>query len=138
MIPGVIEEQAKRIDTKDLSGRPNGHILELFKDGKKTVAYLSAIAPHAFKGFHFHKVRSARYLCLKGKVKVVLYKDKVRHEHLLEPGSRLFVPRQIVHGMLNLTDEEAWVVNMPVPPYDPELKGEQLDFSEEQLRRGEA
>ena len=32
----------------------------MFKDGDKTVVYLSAANPGAFKGYHLHRVRAAR------------------------------------------------------------------------------
>ena len=69
-------EEAKKITTKDLSGNENGFLIEMFKDGNKTVAYLTCAKPGAFKGYHLHKVRAARYVCIKGTMKVILYADK--------------------------------------------------------------
>ena len=68
-------EEAKKVITRDHSGKENGFLMELFKsyDGKKTEAYLTAAKPGAFKGYHLHRVRAARYVCVKGKMKITLY-----------------------------------------------------------------
>jgi dTDP-4-dehydrorhamnose 3,5-epimerase-like enzyme len=136
MIAGVREEQAKRIPTKDLQGHPNGYVLELLKDGSMTKGYLTAIAPNGFKGYHYHKERSATYIVLKGAVKVILYKKGQREEHIVQGDTRLQIPKQIATGILNLTDDEAWLINFPNPPYDPAVKGEQIDYTEEELKKG--
>lgn len=137
-ITQVKEEDAKKVTTNDLSGVPNGFLMELFKseDGVKTQVYLSATAVGAFKGYHLHKVRAARYLCLKGKMKIILYVNGVREEHILTPGKRLFIPKDVPTGLLNIGNEEAWLVNYPDPAYDPNLKGEQVDYTQEELDKG--
>ena len=69
------EEPAKKVITYDLSGSENGFLTELFKDdeGKKTLIYLSAAKPGAFKGYHLHRIRVARYVCIEGRMKIILY-----------------------------------------------------------------
>lgn len=136
MITQVIEETAKRVTTYDLEGRENGFLMELFKDGDKTLAYLSATAAGGFKGYHWHRLRTARYICLKGTMKIILYVNGKREEHILTPGKRLFIPKQIATGLQNVGDEEAWLLNYPDPPYDPSLKDEQVDYTQEELEQG--
>ncbi len=124
------EEPAKKVITYDLSGSENGFLTELFKDdeGKKTLIYLSAAKPGAFKGYHLHRIRVARYVCIKGRMKIILYVDGKREEHILsadEP-KRLFIPINTPTGLQNIGDEEAWLINYPLPPYDPDIKDEQL------------
>ena len=128
-------EEAKKVATFDLNKKQNGFLIELFKDGKKTAAYLTCAKPGAFKGYHLHKVRASRYICIKGKMKIILYVDGKREEHILsaDKPQRLFIPRNIPTGLLNTGDSEAWLVNYPSPAYDPDLKGEQVDFTEEEL-----
>ena len=136
-------EEAKKVKTVSNEGDDNGFLIELFKskDNTKTEVYLSATKPGMFKGYHLHRVRAARYVCLKGKMKIILYKPGEpgsREEHILEVGKtqRLFIPKDIATGLLNIGDEEAWLVNYPDPPYDPELKDEQVEYSEEELEKG--
>lgn len=129
-------EFAKKVKTFDVSTKKeNGFLIELLKDGRKTTAYLTAAKPGTFKGYHEHTVRSSRYMCVKGKMKIILYIDGRRIEYILsaEHPQRLYIPPHIPTGLENIGDEEAWLVNFPMPPYDPELKGEQIDYTQEEL-----
>lgn len=130
---------AKRVLTYDLNKKENGFLIELGKQDRFTTSYLSAALPGAFKGFHLHKVREANYVCVKGKIKVILYTPNGREEHILSADrpERLHIPINTPTGLSNEWGEEAWIVNSPVPPFDPELKGEQVDYTEEQCERKE-
>lgn len=132
-------ETAKKVTTYDLQGKENGYLIELYKDGDKTSAYLTCATPGAFKGYHLHRVREARYMCVKGKMKVILYVNGKREEHILsaENLTRLYIPINVPTGLENIGDEEGWLINYPNPAYDPTLKGEQVDFTQEELDSGE-
>lgn len=140
MITDVKTETAKKVPTKDLSGKENGFLIEVFKseDGSKTEVYLSAAIPGAFKGYHLHRVRAARYVCLKGTMKVILYVNGKREEHILSTGNltRLFIPPNVPTALENVGEEEAWLVNYPDPAYDPNLKDEQVDYTQEEVDSG--
>ncbi len=136
MITQVTEDSAKKVTTYDLDGKENGFLMELFKDGDKTIAYLSAALPGAFKGYHLHKIRAARYVCLKGTMKIILFINGKSKEHVLNVGDRLFIPNNIPTGLMNIGSEEAWLINYPDPPYDPSLKDEQVDYTQEELEKG--
>ena len=136
---------AKKVNTYDIDKKENGFLIELFKDketGLKTEVYLSAALPGAFKGYHLHRVRAARYVCLKGKMKIITYEregDKwVRSENILdvENPKRLFIPKNTATGLENIGDEEAWLVNYPDPAYDPSLKDEQVEYNQKELEDG--
>jgi len=139
-------EPIKKVTTYDLKGAENGFLVEMFKskDGIKTEAYLSAALPGAFKGYHEHKVRAARYVCLKGKMKIITYHregDKWRREeNILDANDpqpmRMYIPNNTPTGLENIGDEEGWLVNYPDPAYDPSLKGEQVDYTQEELEQG--
>lgn len=135
-------ESAKKVTTHDYSQNENGFLLELFKspDGKKTEVYLTAAKPGAFKGYHLHRVRAARYACIKGKMKITLYVPGTmeKEEHILEAGNpqRLFIPKNVATGLENIGDEEAWLINYPDPAYDPSLSDEQVEYTEEELLQG--
>lgn len=146
MIETIGAETAKKVTTYDHSGKENGFLIELFKDGDKTVAYLTAAIPGAFKGYHLHRVRAARYVCVKGRMRIILYSQKhdngamawTREEHVLDASTptRLFIPKDVATGLENIGDEEAWLVNYPDPPYDPSLKDEQVEYTLEDLEQG--
>ena len=138
MIEDIKLEKAKKVPTFDLNKQENGFLTELFKDGEKTVVYLSALKIGAFKGYHLHRIRTARYMCVKGRIKIILYKDKKREEYILDAAepSRLFIPNNIATGLQNIGNEEAWLINYPEPPYDPNHKDEQVEYTQEELERG--
>lgn len=133
-------EGAKQVPTHDFKGLENGFLTELYKDGEKTVAYLTSAKPGAFKGYHLHRVRAARYVCIKGKMKITLVKPgtQEKEEHILDALSpqRLFIPKDIATGLENIGDEEAWLINYPDPAYDPSLKDEQVEYTQEELEQG--
>jgi dTDP-4-dehydrorhamnose 3,5-epimerase-like enzyme len=133
-------EDAKKVTTYDHSQQENGFLIELYKDGDKTTAYLTAAKPGAFKGYHLHRIRAARYVCVRGKMKIILYKPgtKEREEFILDASKpqRLFIPKDIATGLENIGDEEAWLVNYPDPAYDPSLKDEQVEYTKEELESG--
>lgn len=131
-------EKAKKVKTFAPDGSENGSLTELYKDGDKTIAYLTTISPGAFKGYHLHRVRAARYMCVKGKAKIILYRDKIREEYILDGNDpvRMFIPNNIATGLQNIGDEEVWLINYPDPAYDPNLKDEQVEYTEEELKQG--
>jgi len=138
MIDTVRVEPAKKVITHAADGRENGWLIELWKDGRKTTGYLTAASPGSFKGYHLHRVRAARYVCIRGRMKIILYVDGKREEHLLDAASpqRLFIPPNVPTGLQNVGDDEAWLVNYPEPAYDPDLADEQVEYTEEELEAG--
>jgi dTDP-4-dehydrorhamnose 3,5-epimerase len=138
MIKEIKLESSKKVITLNLQGEANGFLLELFKAGEKTVVYMSTIKPGEFKGYHLHRVRNGRFICLKGKVKIIAYQDGQRQEFVLDADNpqRLFMPNNIANGWQNIGDDEAWLINYPDPAYDPELKDEQVDYTQEELEKG--
>ncbi len=140
----VFLEPTKKVQTNDYSGKENGHLLEMFKsvDGAKTEVYLSAASAGAFKGYHLHRVRAARYVCLKGKMRIITYEREghkwVRSENILDASisQRLFIPKNVATGLENIGSEEGWLVNYPDPAYDPSLKDEQVEYTQEELEQG--
>ena len=134
----VKTEEAKKVVTYDVGTKEeNGFLIELFKDDRLTEVYLTAAKPGAFKGYHEHKIRGSRYICIKGKMKIILYVKGKREEHILtsNPPMRLYISPHIPTGLQNIGDEEAWLINYPDPPYDPALKDEQVDYTKEELEK---
>jgi dTDP-4-dehydrorhamnose 3,5-epimerase-like enzyme len=141
MIDEVSTESSKRVTTYDHAGHENGWLQELFKDGDKTLMYLTVAAPGAFKGYHLHRVRTARYVCVLGRMRIILYSGGPawkREEHIMDAASpsRLFIPINVATGLENIGDEEGWLINYPDPPYDPSLKDEQVEYTLAELEAG--
>lgn len=136
MTTQVTKDSAKKVTTYDLTGKENGWLMELFKDDDKTIAYLSTALPQAFKGYHLHKVRAARYVCVRGTMTIILYMNGKFERHILKTGDRLTIPKNIPTGLLNEGTEEGWLINYPDPPYDPSFTDEQVDYTQEELEKG--
>lgn len=135
MLERVRREPCKKVTTADSAGAPNGFLIELYKNGSTTTVYLTAALPKAFKGYHRHTVRSSHLVCLKGKMKVTIVEGAQRVEHLLDSATpeRLLIPTGVWIGYENIGDEEAWMVNFPEPAYDPSLKGEQQEKTQQEI-----
>jgi dTDP-4-dehydrorhamnose 3,5-epimerase-like enzyme len=138
-------QSAKKVNTYDVDGKPNGWLMELFKDketGQKTEAYLTAALPGAFKGYHLHRVRAARYVAIKGKMKITCYEFRDGKwqptEFILSADNpqRLLIPKNVATGLENIDTEEALLINYPDPAYDPSLKDEQVEYTKEELEKG--
>ena len=126
----------KVIPTKDPEGKVNGWLMELQKDGDKTTAYITAVIPGGFKGYHLHRIRVANYVCLRGEVDIVTFHWNNGWEEkrtTLRFGQELTIPVNVPTGLFNLGDEDAWIANFPSPPYDP-LVQEQVEYTLHDLR----
>src|SRR5579872_5352167 len=138
-------EEAKKVVTRDHSGSENGFLIELYKDKEnreKTEVYLTAAKPGAFKGYHLHRVRAARYVAIKGRMRIITYEygngKWSREETILDDSipRRMFIPKDVATGLENIGEAEAWLINYPDPPYDQSLKDEQVEYSQEELENG--
>lgn len=136
------------IPTRDTSGNPNGWLMPLWNAAegqgealRPDQVYLSAIAPGCDKGPHLHMVREQRYYCIRGIVEVIWREEDevdfgthgstaspstraTRHAYgrkLLKPGSEpLVIAPGVPSQLRNMDSEEAWIINMPSPPWTPQ------------------
>lgn len=128
-------EKAKKVITYDAEGKENGYLIELLKDGEKTLSYLTAALPKAFKGFHLHKVRESNYVCIKGSLVILLARNRKIETIILSEGDKLNIPINVPTALWNpYTNGEAWLINFPDPPYDPNLKDEQIDIDPKEIK----
>ena len=141
----VRAEPTKKVMTYDHAGVENGYLMELYKDkenGNKTEGYLTVAKPGAFKGYHLHRIRAARYVCLKGKMRIITYEHDgtkwQREETILDAATptRMYIPKDIATGLENIGSEEGWLINYPDPAYDPSLEDEQVEYTQEELEQG--
>jgi len=88
--------------------------------------YLTAVYPGVVKGWHWHKLQTDHFVCVKGMAKVVLYdrrEDSPTHGEVNEffLGERnpilLVIPRGVLPGMKGIGTETALIINVPTHPY---------------------
>jgi dTDP-4-dehydrorhamnose 3,5-epimerase-like enzyme len=124
--------QCKEIITYDKNGRENGSIIELLKDGQKTTLFITTIKPGVFKGYHIHKRRTNRFVCIKGSLELFVYNPNDQKELKLgmdaEYPEVLTIPPRLAIGIENQGIVDGWLLNFPDPPYDPEDKDEQENY----------
>ena len=89
--------------------------------------YFSTIYHQSIKGWHLHKESSLNYVCIKGKVKLVLYDDRkesstkgLLQELTLTPENYFLVtiPPYIWNGFKGLSKEESIIANCLTLPHN--------------------
>ena len=89
--------------------------------------YFSTIYHQSIKGWHLHKESVLNYVCIKGKVKLVLYDDRERsstkgvwQKLILYPEDYFLVtiPPNIWNGFKGLDKEESIIANCLTQPHN--------------------
>ena len=89
--------------------------------------YFSTIYHQSIKGWHLHKESVLNYVCIKGKVKLVLYDDRERsstkgvwQKLILSPEDYFLVtvPPNIWNGFKGLDKEESIIANCLTLPHN--------------------
>lgn len=124
----VRSRKNRRVATRDRHGQPNGFVVPIFNvaDGFVEPAqhpqqvYLTVVGPRQTKGPHLHLKRWGLFTCIKGNVKIVV-RDGDRYRSFLTGEQHDYATIQVPAGapsaIVNLGDEEAFVLNMPAPPW---------------------
>lgn len=132
----------KKFITKDSGGNETGYLIPIynindafFKNGRDPQqVYLTVIAKGGRKGPHLHFVRTGFFTCIKGNVKVVLKTPSGYQEHY--SGDKyeylsIEVPTGVPALLVNIGEDEAFVLNMPSPAWTPTMNDEHsADFSD--------
>lgn len=113
-----------RITTKDAAGNPNGFLLPIWHvDEGPPIdqVYLTVVVPGAVKGPHLHMKRHGLFCCIRGSVRVVM-RDPTGRYISVDLGERSGFPRiEVPAGtpaaIYNTGDCEAYLLNMPSPPW---------------------
>ncbi len=91
--------------------------------------YLTTVFPGVVKAWHYHKLQTDFFTCIKGMVKVALYDDReesptksVLNELFVGEYSPCLVsiPAGVYHGWKCISECEAYVINVPTEPYNRE------------------
>ncbi len=125
MIDGVKIKQLKVMPDE------RGHLMEMLRCDdefyqKFGQVYLTVAYPGVVKGWHYHKVQTDHFVCVKGMLKVALYDDRdgspTRGEvNEFFMGERnpilLVIPNGVLHGMKGTGTEPAYLINVPTECY---------------------
>lgn len=109
-----------------------GRLMELMRSDwqefiKFGQVYMTTAYPGAVKAWHYHKIQTDSFICLKGMMKVVLYDDrqdsKTRgevNEFFIGEHNPMVVqiPPNVYHGFKCISTDEAIIVNVPTELYN--------------------
>jgi dTDP-4-dehydrorhamnose 3,5-epimerase-like enzyme len=128
----VEKSELKKIPTRDEDGNPNGFVVPIWNvlenDYRPAQVYLTAVAPGSVKGPHLHKVRTGRFVCVSGNVRIVTRVGDNYREYWTgeDCGYALVtVPTGVPAAIYNRSsDKTALVLNMPTPAWSPDNQDE--------------
>jgi len=109
-----------------------GRLMELFKGDwpefvKFGQVYLTTAYPGVVKAWHYHRIQTDTFICVKGMMKVVLYdsrrgsktKGEVMEVFMGEHNSILIqIPPDVYHGFKCISEQEAMIINIPTEVYN--------------------
>jgi len=88
--------------------------------------YLTTIYPGVVKAWHYHKIQTDCFTCVKGMIKVALFDDREDSPtrgslNQIYVGdynpSLIAIPPRVYHGWKCISEHEAYVINVPSEPY---------------------
>ncbi|MBU4193675.1 MAG: dTDP-4-dehydrorhamnose 3,5-epimerase family protein [Actinobacteria bacterium] len=126
MIEGVVIKQLRVIPDE------RGHLMEMLRSDDEVFekfgqAYMTTTYPGVVKAWHMHKKQNDNVVCVRGMIKLGLYdgrkgsgtEGEVMEIFLGENRPVLVhIPREVHHGWKCVSEEEAYVVNVPTELYD--------------------
>lgn len=130
MIEGVKITKLKQIKDK------RGRIMHMLRSDSKVFKkfgeiYFSTINPGITKAWHLHKEATLNYVCIKGKIKLALYDDRIKSSSFgkffkITLSSKNYflvtIPPFIWNGFKNLHDSESIIANcLDLPHNEKEM-----------------
>jgi dTDP-4-dehydrorhamnose 3,5-epimerase len=126
MIEGVKTRKLRLIPDE------RGYLMEMFRSDweefeKFGQVYVTAVYPGVVKGWHYHKLQTDHFICVKGMAKVALYdnrddsptKGEVNEFFLGEQNpTMLTIPAGVCHGFKGISTEMTLIVNVPDQLYN--------------------
>ena len=132
----------QKFQTKDKSGRINGNLITIYNDNDKFYissdapkqVYVTTIKVNASKGPHLHYKRQGHFTCIKGNIKIVVKINSKYEEYFSGEDyefASIIIPKGLPALLVNIDDEEAFVINTPNPAWTEEMNDEHdYDFSD--------
>jgi dTDP-4-dehydrorhamnose 3,5-epimerase len=89
--------------------------------------YLTTVYPGVVKAWHYHRIQTDCFTCVRGMIKVALYDDRsgsqtqgIINEFFIgdHNPNLIVIPPGIFHGWKCISEVEAYVINVPSEPYN--------------------
>lgn len=128
--------------TKDKSGSINGNLITIYNNNDKFYissdapkqVYVTTIKVNASKGPHLHYKRQGHFTCIKGNIKIVVKINSQFEEYFSGEDyefASIIIPKGIPALLVNIGNEEAFVINTPNPAWTEDMNDEHnYDFSD--------
>lgn len=127
----VTTKDNPKIPTRNKEGEKNGflipiiNILDGFIDPEEwpKQVYCTVASPGEIKGPHLHKERYGLFTCIRGNIKIVTREDGDYKEYFSGEDHSfrtIYVPAGIPSALVNISREDAYILNMPCPSWSAE------------------
>ena len=128
---GVNCKKNRKYITTNRSGKPNGFVVPIINVHDQFVdeerwpkqIYLTVVTPKEVKGPHLHYKRWGLFTCIKGNIKIVIRIEGEYQEYFSGEDfefQTVQVPSGIPAALVNIGDENAYILNMPSPSWHPD------------------
>jgi dTDP-4-dehydrorhamnose 3,5-epimerase len=131
-------ETANEIDgvrIKELKVIPDerGRLMEILRRDDEIFdkfgqVYMTTVKPGIIKAWHFHKIQTDNFCCVKGRIRVGLYDARQASKTFgktmdivvsLDNPKVISIPPGVYHGFKGVSQEESIVINTPTESYNP-------------------
>lgn len=136
----------KKVETVNTKNEKNGWLLEIVSDKDnwteniKGQCYLTVVAPNNYKGFHIHAATLYHFVCVKGKIKSIIYAAK-ENKREITMGEGDFKAIKVfpgeAHCLLNEHSEPAYILGFRYPAWTKE-NPDQLTVAPEDIDKEES
>jgi dTDP-4-dehydrorhamnose 3,5-epimerase len=121
----------KKFVTKNQDGKTNGFLVPIINIHDHFVAdeqwpkqvYLTVASPKEIKGPHLHYKRWGLFTCIKGNIKIVVRIEDQYLEYFSGENyefQTVQIPAGIPAALVNIGNEDAYILNMPAPSWHPD------------------
>jgi dTDP-4-dehydrorhamnose 3,5-epimerase len=126
LIEGVIAKKLKVIPDE------RGRLTEILRADdpefkKFGQVYYTTAYPGVVKAWHYHKIQTDYFFCIKGMTKLVMYDSRkdsptfgLINEFIIgeHNPTLVVIPPLVYHGFKAIGDEESLMINIPTEPYN--------------------
>jgi len=122
------------VEIKELKVIPDerGRLMEIVRSdddffSKFGQVYMTTVKPGIVKAWHYHKIQTDNFCCVKGKIRLGLYDARKGSPTFgktmdmtlsLDKPKLVSIPPSIYHGFKGVAEEESIVINTPTELYN--------------------
>ncbi len=124
--------QGVRVKALKVIPDERGRLMEMLRSDDEIFlqfgqAYMTTMFPGVTKAWHYHKLQTDHFVCVRGTIKLALYDERedsptkgvVNEFFLGDHGPQLVqIPHHVWHGFKNVGEGESIIVNIVTHPYD--------------------